>query len=231
MSRYEHIFFDLDRTLWDFDSNSREALLEMIASHGLRERGVEDADAFISNYQKINEHYWALYRRQEISKELLRTIRFADTLRLFAVEDEKLAASLADDYIAISPRKTQLLPGAIELLDHLAAHYRLHIITNGFEEVQHIKLRHSGLQPYFKEVITSERAGAKKPGPAIFQLACSLSGARIETSLMVGDDLETDIRGARGVGMDQAYLNVHKHEHGEEVTHEVHMLHELRGVL
>lgn len=231
MSAYRHIFFDLDRTLWDFDTNSREALLELIAAFRLKERGIEDQHGFIAAYQKINAHYWSLYRNQNIDKATLRWIRFDRTLQMYGIDDRDLAHELAARYIAVSPLKTGLLPGAIDTLDHLAGRYRLHIITNGFEEVQHLKLNRSGLEPYFDVVVTSERAGCKKPRREIFEHAVSASSAKVEESLMIGDDLETDIRGAQNAGMDHVYFNPKSERHDVSVTHEIRALEELRKLL
>lgn len=231
MSEYQHIFFDLDRTLWDFDVNSREALLEIIDECKLKELGVEDADAFIGVYQEVNEHYWGLYREQQIDKATLRWIRFDQTLEKYGVRDRTLALQLADRYIEVSPQKTALLPGTIDVLNHLANRYRLHIITNGFEEVQHIKISRSGLTHYFDVVVTSESAGCKKPGREIFEHACRNSGAEVAVSLMIGDDLETDIKGAQNAGMDHVFFNPKKNKHDFEVTHEISALAELKSLL
>lgn len=230
VANYQHIFFDLDRTLWDFDTNSHQALLEIMAEHKLSERGVEDASQFIDLYRDINEHYWGLYREQKIDKATLRWIRFGDTLARFGIQDKELALKLAEMYIQISPLKTGLMPGAKEALDYLASKYRLHIITNGFEEVQHLKLKQSGLEPYFEVVITSEQAGFKKPSPEIFNHACAMSGANATQSIMIGDDLQTDILGAQNSGMDHVFYNPKETVHQSRVLHEIKQLNELRSL-
>lgn len=230
MSTYRHLFFDLDRTLWDFDANSREALGEIHDLHNLESLGIHDLQDFISRYERINEHYWNLYRTHQIDKKTLRSIRFEETLREYQIKDPELSLRLADDYVRISPVKTRLFPGTTEVLNYLANKYVLHIITNGFEEVQHIKLERSGLRPFFEEVITSEKAGHKKPGAEIFHYAFRLSGAVKKESIMVGDDLEADIRGARGVGIDHVFFNPNRIAHKERVTHEISALSELKKI-
>ena len=190
--------------------------------------GVEE---FVETYQKINEELWALYRRGLLNKRKLRTVRFTKTLEAFNVDDEYLGDQLGTAYIEISPHKTALLPNAIDVLDYLSEKYHLHIITNGFEEVQHVKLEKSGLSPYFDKVITSEQVGARKPDPAVFHYALKISKARAFNSLMIGDDLGADIIGAREVGIDQVYFNPKKIEHTEELNFEMEDLIELKQIL
>lgn len=230
--RYKHIFFDLDRTLWDFDTNSRFALEVIYEKNELDTLGILNLEAFIQVYQDINEQMWTSYRLGNLSKAHLRTRRFSKTLAHFGYENEKLGIKLDQDYIAISPYQTALLPQAIETVGYLAEKYQLHIITNGFEEVQNIKLDKSGLLPFFKTMMTSERAMARKPDPIVFQLACKMAGANTFDSLMVGDDLEADIIGAKNVSMDQVYFNPVRKSHGvNDITHEITNLSELRTIL
>lgn len=229
---YRHIFFDLDRTLWDFDTNSRFALNAIFQNNSLSDFGIPNAEEFIRVYQIINEQMWSSYRLGNLSKSHLRTRRFSKTLAHFGYENAKLGIKLDQEYISISPYQTALFPQAIETLGYLAGKYTLHIITNGFEEVQHIKLEKSGLLPFFKTIMTSERAMARKPDPIVFQLACQMAGAKTFDSLMIGDDLEADILGARNVSMDQVYFNpVRKPHDVEDITHEIIDLAELRNIL
>jgi putative hydrolase of the HAD superfamily len=229
MKRYNHVFFDLDRTLWDFDANSRSALIDICSVNGLSER--IPVEEFIKVYQKINEMLWKAYRMGNINKKTLRVLRFAKALEHFGIQDTILGQRMGDAYIDLSPKKTTLLPNTIDTLDYLAGKYKLHIITNGFEEVQHTKLTNSGLSQYFTEVITSERAAARKPSPEVFQLALHLANASSHEAIMVGDDLETDMAGARSVWMDHVFFNPEKQLHNEPVTHEISDLGELRNLL
>lgn len=231
MSKYEHIFWDLDRTLWDFDTNSRHALSELFVEFELEGRGVESAEAFIEIYQAINEMLWDRYRKGLINKRLLRSKRFYDTLVHFGIEDEYLSEKIGDAYIDLSPYKTAVSPNCMEILDYLAGRYRMHILTNGFEEVQHIKLERSGLSKYFDVVITSERAGARKPDPVVFSFAFSETKGSIGDSIMIGDDLRTDIQGARNIFMDHVYYNPKKVKHEEDLFHEIDDLIELKHLL
>lgn len=229
-NKYPHIFFDLDRTLWDFDRNSAESLGELIAKYEL-DSLIEDTDAFIATYHRINFELWDLYRKGEMSKAVLRTLRFRKSFRKFGIDDDALAEKIGDEYIRISPLKTNLVPHSIEILEHLMAQSQLHIITNGFTEVQIMKLRNCGLENYFTSMTTSEMVGHNKPRPEIFHQALSSVHARKKESLMIGDDLEVDIIGARNYGIAQVFLNRDGVEHSEPITYEITSLLELKHIL
>lgn len=230
MSRkYRHLFFDLDRTLWDMDGNSRETLAELYHRHALQEKGILSAEIFIDHYLRYNDVLWDRYRRGLIDKASLRVLRFRQTLAHFGVKDARLAEAFGDDYVNEAPSKTKLMPGTIETLQKLSLGYTLHIITNGFEEVQHVKLRNSGLDRFFAEIITSERAGCTKPALAIFDYALKASGASRDESLMIGDDHATDVTGARDAGWDQVWFNT-RNEEGE-ATYVIGHLEELLPIL
>jgi putative hydrolase of the HAD superfamily len=231
MPKYKHVFFDLDRTLWDFDTNSKLALAEMYIEFKLKERGMESSDEFIAVYQEINEGLWDLYRKGLLNKRKLRALRFSKTLEHFGLTDEYLGEQLGTAYIEISPYKTAVLPNCMEILDYLAGRYEMHIITNGFEEVQNIKLDKSGLTKYFSKIITSEQAGARKPDPRVFDYAFGLTSGKVSDSLMIGDDLRTDIQGARNIEMDHVYFNPNRVDHSEDLFHEIEDLLELKNFL
>lgn len=231
MPRYRHLFFDLDRTLWDMERNAHETLAELFHRYGLQHKGIESAELFIGNYNRYNDLLWDRYRRKLIDKATLRALRFKQSLAHFGVHDAELAEQFDRDYISEAPKKTNLIPGAIELLESLKDDYRLHIITNGFPEVQHHKIAHSGLQPYLDIIITSEGCGYSKPDPRIFKYALRKAKASPAESLMIGDDLQVDIVGAREAGWDQVFFNPAKGEHEEEVTYEIGELGEMLGIL
>jgi len=231
-SKYQHIFFDLDRTLWDFGKNSTETLTELFKRHQIGERTGVLEDDFIPKYKEINEDYWELYRQGKMSREELRNNRFGDTLNFFGLQDPLLAAKLGEEYIDLCPKKTNLFPFTHEVLDYLAGKYELHILTNGFEEVQHIKLRESKLRPFFKAIITSEQAGAKKPDAKAFHYSLESTGAHHSESLMIGDDPAVDLLGALNVGMDQVFFNPHREENPHlEPTFEISCLSELKEII
>ncbi len=227
----KHLFFDLDRTLWDFETNSHEELVNLYHVHKLHQRGISLQNEFIKVYKKINHQCWENYRNNLITKEKLRSERFLKTLHFFGIDDHELAVDLGNDYVKNSPTRTILIDGTLELLEALSGHYQMHIITNGFEEVQWIKLKNSKLLPYFKQVITSEAVGVKKPDPKIFQFAMEKADANVVESVMIGDDINTDITGAIGVKMKCIFFNPNKFKHNRLIWKEVIALSEIKNIL
>ncbi|MFD1552020.1 noncanonical pyrimidine nucleotidase, YjjG family [Putridiphycobacter roseus] len=201
MNEIRHVFFDLDHTIWDFESNSRAALKELFVKYK-SELNEVSYERFISVYEKVNAIYWNRYRKNLVSKEELRLGRFMDA---FAALDfpisHSFATDLANGYLEISPYKTNLFAGAHEVLNYLNTKYHLHIITNGFIEVQHIKLEASKLSTYFDLILCSDEIGVKKPNPIIFEFALNKVAALAHESVMIGDCIDADVRGAADVGM------------------------------
>jgi putative hydrolase of the HAD superfamily len=235
MRKYEHIFFDLDHTLWDFETNSSETLRDLYYNHELVNRGIESFEIFHDTYKHHNAIYWDRFRKGFISREDLRWKRMWRTLIDFKVADEPFARSLSEEYLEILPTKTNLFHDTIEVLDYLKEkQYSLHLITNGFEKTQHAKLHNSGLTDYFSQVITSEAAGIMKPHVMIFEYAMEKAGTTAGKSIMVGDTLDADIEGAKNAGIDTVYFNPHdqKAEEGSTIpTYEIKQLSELKKIL
>lgn len=204
---YKDLFFDLDHTLWDFERNSRQTLQEAFERFGLEEILNTGFNQFLSVYEEINFQLWERYRAGEISREFLRNHRFKNVFAKWGVFDEFICQAVSEYYLIHSPQKVGLIEGTKEVLEYLQSHYRLHIITNGFNEVQFTKLKYSGLTPYFNEIITSENAGVNKPHSDIFRHAVNITSANPANSLMIGDHWDADIRGAAVFGMDQVWYN------------------------
>ena len=226
----KHIFFDLDRTLWDFETNSHETLLEICDKYNLNELGVADYLEFIKRYKVINEQLWGMYRVDKITQTDLRRERFQQTLASYNIFDSKLSEKIGEDYIEICPRKTKLYPFTFEVLDYLEVKYQLHIITNGFHKTQHIKLDYSNLGSYFNQIITSEQVGVKKPDPRIFEFALHKAKASVEESVYVGDDLEVDILGCQNYGIDGLFFNPKKIKHSETLKYEIECLSDIMEI-
>jgi putative hydrolase of the HAD superfamily len=229
--KHKHVFFDLDHTLWDFERNSTNALNHLFLELKLNEEGVLNSEDFIRVYQKVNEECWRAYRHGLIEKDELRFRRFALTFERFGVFNETLAKKLGEGYVDLSPRMTALVDGTQDTLDYLGAKYHLHIITNGFKEIQHIKIQNSGISHHFQQVIISEDVGQKKPHRAVFDFALKASDAIAEESIMIGDDLEADVLGARDAGWDQVFYNPSRIDHKEQIAFEVEHLSELKSIL
>ena len=203
----KHIFFDLDHTLWDFDRNSALTFEKIFELNNLD----IDLNAFLEVYVPINLQYWKLYREEKIDKKNLKFARLNDAFKVLEVEvSTRVIHKLSDNYITHLSTFNHLFPGTIELLEYLHPNYQLHIITNGFKEVQHGKLNQSNIDHYFQTVTNSEMVGVKKPNPRIFNHALQMAKATTEESLMIGDNLEADIMGALNFGMEAICYNYHK---------------------
>jgi len=207
-----HLFFDLDHTLWDFEKNSKSALKQMFKESKLNEK-IEKFSTFHGVYQNANKLLWQQYGRGKIDKEILRTKRFSDALKYFNIVDKDLVHRLSNSYIEISPYQKNLFPGAIETLTNLRNEgYKLHIITNGFLEVQHIKIREAGLKSFFDIIVCSEEVGVTKPDSRVFHHAMEKANAPKEKSVMIGDNYEADYLGGLNAGMKSIFFN-HRGKH------------------
>ena len=202
--KIKHVFFDLDHTLWDFETNSALTFKKIFSMHSID----VNLDVFLNIYKRINFEYWRLFRNDEISKEKLRYGRLKDTfdeLNIF-ISDETIN-DLSEDYIRYLSTFNAVFDGAYEILEYLKTKYSLHIITNGFSEVQSIKMKNSKLDKYFDHIITSESVGVKKPNPKIFEYALNLANTSPEDCVMIGDSWEADILGAKNIGIRPIFCN------------------------
>ncbi|HEY0741140.1 MAG TPA: YjjG family noncanonical pyrimidine nucleotidase [Chryseosolibacter sp.] len=231
MKPYKVIFFDLDHTLWDYESNSCETLQELFDSYELQTNGVIDCKSFQQQFKKVNTELWELYDRGLITNEVIRKERFKQILAHFNIQNEELCEKLSVDYLYACPKKSALIPFAMETLTYLADHYPMTIVTNGFEEIQHLKLTAGNITRYFDHIITSQKAGAKKPSRQIFDYAMKVNNVRPHEVVMIGDNLITDIGGALNASIDTIYFNPEKIEHDVEVKYEISCLSELQNIL
>ena len=205
---YKDLFFDLDHTLWDFETNSKETIQELYTTHRLADLGIVDFDGFYSTYSAHNHRLWDRYTKGFIKQEELRWKRVYLSLLDFKVANEPLAKEMSQAYLEILPNKKHLFPYTIEILDYLKEKdYKMHLITNGFESVQFKKIKNSGLQDYFIEVITSEASNSLKPQKEIFEYALKNANASVEKSIMIGDNEFADIQGGINMGMDTVFVN------------------------
>jgi len=218
MDSVKHIFFDLDHTLWDFDKNSEEALIDIYANLNLEE-SISSFQRFLKKYREINQRYWNLYRQNLVTKEQVRDGRFVDTLTFFKFDNAiELGYEMSKLYVSTSPFKTNLFPYTHEVLKKLKSKYKLHIITNGFVEVQHIKLSNSNLDNYFDIVVCSEETGHKKPHKSVFDTALKLANATADESVMIGDSYEADVIGGLKAGMKAIWFNPENQYSKRELT-------------
>lgn len=230
MSQYTNIYFDLDRTLWDFEKNAYDAFDDLYHEFKLN-KFIPSVENLVESYHLHNERLWEEYRMGRIKKDYLRVYRFQLVLNDYEVRNNVLAEELSVKYLDIAPLKTNLIPYTESVLQYLSKKYALHIITNGFNEVQMLKLKNTGIVIFFDKVITSDNAGTQKPKPGIFEYALSAANAKKKESVMVGDDLEVDILGAKKFGLDQIYFNPSGAPHKQNMTHEISSLVELKEIL
>ncbi|MGI9549590.1 MAG: YjjG family noncanonical pyrimidine nucleotidase [Aurantibacter sp.] len=221
------VFFDLDHTLWDFEKNSALTFEKIFLENDIS----IDLDDFLEIYIPQNLAFWKLYREERISKTDLRYQRLKTVFDLMGskVSDEAINL-ISDEYIAHLSSFNHLFPGTLEILDYLKGRYRLHIITNGFQEIQEKKMRNSNIHSYFDKIINSEMAGVKKPNPIIFELALKTAEVVPEKSLMIGDNLEADIMGAQAVGFHTLHFNAHG-EPRHALCPAIEHLHEIKTYL
>ena len=231
MKQYKHIFFDLDHTIWDFDKNAEETLQELYGTYKLADIGLNSCDAFIETYTRHNHSLWAQYHLGQITKAQLRDARFKTTFKELGLNPDLIPEDFEDAYVNLCPTKTNLFPHAHETLAYLQGKYTLHLITNGFKDSVDLKLNGTNLLGYFDQVIVSEIVGVNNPDPAIFTYAVNAAGTVKEESIMIGDSIEADIRGALGFGMDAIYFNPFGLEKPDDVPVQISHLKELTLML
>lgn len=227
---YRHLFFDLDHTLWDFDRNSELSLRQLYDEYDLESKGIIDFSELFRSYNIHNDKLWDRYRNGYIKRDELRWKRMWLMLLDFKIADTTLAHELSTAYLEILPTQTLLIPHAKELLDHCKGRYDMHLITNGFETTQRLKLQYSGISRYFTHLVTSERSNSMKPHKDIFDYALNIANAAPEDSIMIGDAIDIDILGAINAGWDTVYYNPAGVQHARKPTYEVGHLKELMKV-
>ncbi len=227
---YKHLFFDLDHTLWDFDRNSEETLKTLYNEYELESRGVSDFGAMYKSFNTHNDRLWERYRNGYIKREELRWKRMWHMLLEFKVADTALAHEISTAFLEILPTQKLLVPHAKEVLDYCKGRYEIHLITNGFETTQRLKLQYSGISRYFSQLITSEKSNSMKPHADIFEYALKAANAVAEDSIMIGDAIDIDILGAINAGWDTVYYNPHKLSHKRKPTYEITHLEELMKI-
>jgi putative hydrolase of the HAD superfamily len=232
MPSYKHIFFDLDHTLWDFDTNAKASLTDIYGEFSLAEKVTSDFDAFYQKYLHHNKILWERYQNGFITAEELKWRRMWRTMMEFKVGDEILAKNISARFLEILPVKDGMFPHAYEILEYLKnKDYQIHLITNGFEKTQWSKIRNSKIDHFFTHVITSEASNSMKPEKEIFDFAMNQSGALLHESIMIGDNLDADIQGAMNAGMDNVFVNHIDATTNKKPTYIVTHLKELESIL
>lgn len=232
MNKYTTIFFDLDDTLWDTVNNAKESLSELYDAHNIN-RFYESFDDFYAVYSKYTTTLWEQYNHGHIDKPTLIKERFLAPFRSFGTITEKHALEMNEDFFARIATKKGLINGALEILDYLKPKYRMHIISNGFTELQDKKISGSGLGGYFDKVVLSDSLGINKPDPRIFNHLLNLAQTESSEVIMIGDNINTDILGAKNSGIDQIWFNPEQSsdQNNTNPNYEICSLLEIKNIL
>lgn len=229
--KYQHLFFDLDHTLWDFDSNAHDCLVEIYSVFKLKAKAIDSFDQFYKTYLGHNATLWTRFEKGYITSEELKWRRMWRTLLDFKIADEKLSRDISEYYLEILPKKEKVFDYTFEILNYLTQKgYHLHLLTNGFEKTQRAKLQSSNLTGYFDQIVTSEASNSMKPKKEIFEYALKACDACLDESIMIGDNVDADIAGAVNAGMDCIFVNHLNKEVQTQCTHEIHHLRELENI-
>ena len=229
--KYIHLFFDLDDTLWDTAHNSKVSMQEIFDEYNFG-RFYPSFDDFYKVYLEYNNNLWSGYNKGLVKKEDIILYRFYHLFKDFNAFSLEEAQDMNKTFLNKTSFREKTVEGAISLLESLKNRYRLHIISNGFSELQFIKMKRAGLSGYFDQVVLSDKVGVNKPFPYIFEYALDKANAKKDESLMIGDSLETDIKGAQAFGLDQVWFNPSGADpKGIVSTYEVKSLAELSRLL
>jgi putative hydrolase of the HAD superfamily len=230
---YKHLFFDLDHTLWDFERNSAECLADIYETFDLKGLNISNLETFQKEFSVVNRHQWSLLEKNLITHEDLRRRRFQETLENLGVKDLKKSFGLEinEYFLELLPKMAHLIEGAVDVLEYLLPKYELHIISNGWQDIQVNKMKSSEIHHYFGEIITNELAGTRKPDRGIFDYAIDITKANLVESLMIGDNYEADILGAINVNMDTVFYNPENISTGQKPTFDINKLVELKEIL
>jgi putative hydrolase of the HAD superfamily len=232
MQKYKHLFFDLDHTLWDFDTNAKLTLEDIFSTYQLHETIKVDFDAFYKKYLHHNKLLWERYQNGYITAEELKWKRMWRTLMDFKVANEALSKQLSVSFLEILPTKTTVFPYTNEILHYLHnKSYKMHLITNGFAKTQKSKIKNSNIDHFFTHIITSEESNSMKPEKEIFDFAINVSSAKLEESIMIGDNPDADIKGALNYGMDCIFVQHVDTECTFSPTHTITHLQQLESIL
>jgi len=231
---YEHIIWDLDHTLWDFDTNSKETITELLHDFKLVGSPINNVSSFLVDYIRINRHCWDLYQMGKMDKATLRYTRFQQAFELHGVSvdsSRELSDEFCAEYVTRCPKKSALVEGTMDILEYLKEKgYKMCVMTNGFIEAQHVKMHVSGLNPYFNHVFISENLKAKKPDPKAYNAVLNALNTVVEKCIMIGDSASSDIQGAVNVGMDSIHF-LPKGKEETKATHSIEHLIEIKEIL
>lgn len=228
----QHIFFDLDNTLWDHRRNAKLALEDLFKREQIREKYSLTFEEFHKEYFTVNENLWAQFRDGAIDKEYIRKFRFHNTFLFFGIDDFELAQRFEISFLDEIVSYNHLVDGAFELLEYLSQKkYRLHVLSNGFKEVTYRKCELSEIKNYFETITSADEINIRKPQPEIFEYALNKSGTKKAESVIIGDDWIADIEGGIAFGMKAIFFDVFNDNYTAENVRTVRKLSEIQKLL
>ena len=227
---YKHLFFDLDHTLWDFDKNTTQAISEIYTIFNFSEKTFS-IDDFMQYFNEANEYLWDKFNHGQIDRVELRNSRFKIILKKLGLSEKDVPEGIGDEYLRRAPSKPNVIPFTHEVLEYLQPRYQLHIISNGFDDVQHRKMKAANIHHFFDKIVTSDSSGHRKPQKEIFEYALDQAGATKTDSIFIGDNLDTDIKGAQNAEMDHIFFNPDNKNHSTPVTYEINSLRQIMNIL
>lgn len=225
------MFFDLDHTLWDYDVNTSEAILEVYAYFDMAKWSFFTFEQFVTVFHEVNNFLWDRFNHGKLDRLTLRNERFKMILTRLGVQAHEIPVGIGEKYLELAPIKAKVIPYTLEILEYLKPNYNIHIISNGFDDVQASKLLASKIHHYFDKIVTSDSSKFRKPQKEIFEHAMTLTGASLADAIMIGDNLDTDISGAQNARMDHIFFNPKKLVHHLKVTYEINSLQQIMNIL
>ncbi|MGZ5193007.1 MAG: YjjG family noncanonical pyrimidine nucleotidase [Kaistella sp.] len=230
--KIQHIFFDLDNTLWDHRRNAYLTLKEIFTRETVQEKYSIGFEEFHKEYFTINERLWAQIRDGEIDKDYLRKHRFYDSFMFFGIDDFELSQTFENNFLDEILNYNDLVEGAFDLLEYLAEKkYTLHILSNGFKEVTYRKCELSGIKNYFETITSADEINIRKPHPEVYDYALKKAGAAKEESMMIGDDWIADIEGAKSFGLKVIFFDVFNDNYEADEVAVIKKLAEIKNLL
>lgn len=230
--KYNTVLIDLDDTLIDTIGNTEVTIREIYDDYNLSEYFASFDEFFVNHYRPNNIRLWKAYEKQEISKQQLMDERFVGVFREVADISDERAQVMNHDFLGRIVLKSSLIDGAVDLLDYLKSKYRLCVLSNGFSEMQYVKIKSAGLEGYFDEVVLSDVVGINKPQVGIFDYALRKLNAGKSEVIMLGDNYSSDIVGAHNAHIEQIWYNPKKQEAADfNPTYTIEHLSEVKSIL
>jgi YjjG family noncanonical pyrimidine nucleotidase len=211
--QYDWLLFDLDNTLLNFNESAYLAFTNLCEIHQ-----IEDSKSAYLIYKEINAKYWHYFEKHKINANELRVGRFESFLK--AINNQKDAAILAQDYTQLLVEHSQWITGAENALKHYSKTHSLALITNGLQDVQMKRLAKHQMFPYFKKIFISEELGASKPQKDFFEkVHAAIQNPQKNKVLVIGDNLKADIKGAKNFQYHACWFNYHQESKKKIPTH------------